>query len=185
MTRRAVRHLLAIGLVLVLAAACQQKPELVLSKKGAVELRAIQSRAFDTGDQVKTMRSIVATMQDMGYSIEKIEPKAGTVTGSKLTILRLTASCYPRNETQTIVRANAIVTIAAQNLNNQVDSPEFYQKLFFEPLSKAMFLDALAVADGDSLEPASTGVAPASAAVPAPDQAAAQTPAPTPEKQAP
>ena len=50
-----------------------------------------------------------------------------------------------------MVRANAIVK--AQNLQEtQVDDPGFYQQLFFEPLSKAIFLTALQVDDSDAAQ---------------------------------
>lgn len=44
-----------------------------------------------------------------------------------------------------VVRANAMILMNQKN--NQVDDPLFYQKFFFDPLSKAMFLQALQVND--------------------------------------
>ena len=38
------------------------------------------------------------------------------------------------------VRANAQIKLGLQS--NQVDAPQFYQTLFFAPLSTAMFLEA-------------------------------------------
>lgn len=152
-------RLIALGAVLLVAAGCQtgRPDDVVLSTKSPVELRAMQSRAFETSDRRKTLRAVVATLQDLGYSVEKVEPDAGTVTATKLAILRLTASVYPRGSSRMIVRANALVKAQAQqNTRNQVDDPEFYLKYFFEPLSKAMFLSALEVQDGDE-----TGEAPA------------------------
>jgi hypothetical protein len=149
-----------LGLLLVLLAAlpaCQttRRDEVMMSQKGAVELRAMQSRAFDTPDRYKTIRAIVATLQDLGYTIDKVETGAGTVSATKLTALRLTASVYPRGGTQTIVRSNALVRVQQQQQQNQVDDPEFYQKYFFEPLSKALFLTALQVEDGVDVPPES------------------------------
>lgn len=135
---------------LLVLAACQTatEPKLVLSEKSPVELRAIQSRAFETTDRTKTLRTVISTMQDLGYSIDKVEPAAGTVSGTKLSQLRLTATVYPRGETQMIVRANAIIRMPEQNqVEAQVDDPRFYQQLFFEPLAKAMFLTALQIED--------------------------------------
>lgn len=135
--------------VLLVLGGCQHTrgDEVLMSTKSAVELRAIQSRAFDTPDRYKTLRAVVASLQDLGYTIDKVETGAGTVSATKLTALRLTASVYPRGTTQTIVRANALVRIQQQQNQNQVDDPEFYQKYFFEPLSKALFLTALQVED--------------------------------------
>lgn len=141
---------LALLLVAGALAACQttRGDNIMMSQKGAVEMRAMQSRAFETPDRYKTIRAIVATLQDLGYSIDKVESGAGTVSATKLTALRLTASVYPRGSTQTVVRANAMVKVEQQQIQNQVDDPIFYQQLFFEPLSKALFLTALQVEDG-------------------------------------
>lgn len=141
---------------------CQanNKPKLILSEKSPVELRAIQTRAFDTTDKTNTMRSVVATFQDLGYSVDKVETTAGTVTATKLANLRMTATVYSRTASQLAVRSNAI--LLTPGMETQVDDPEFYQRLFFEPLSKAMFLNAVTV-DG-----AEEGTAPAAAQSTAP-----------------
>jgi len=143
-TKRAI----AAGVLCGGLAACQaNQPTVIMSTKSPVELRAMQSRAYDTIDQNKVMRTIVATLQDLGYSIDKIDSASGTVTATKLAVLKLTASVYPRGPNQLIVRSNAMVQ--HQLKDNQVDDPAFYQQLFFEPLSKAMFLTALQVDDAD------------------------------------
>jgi len=100
-----------------------------------------------------TLRAVIATLQDLGYTIGKVEPDAGTVSADKFGYLLLTATVYPRGETQLIVRANVIVAVLVQQ-KTQVDSPEFYQKLFFEPLSQAMFLTALQVEEAPEGAPA-------------------------------
>ncbi|MCM0019135.1 MAG: hypothetical protein NBV67_04015 [Tagaea sp.] len=153
-----IRKVLSMGLALglaVLLAACQttQAPPLIVSQKGAVELRAIQSRAFDSNDRAKVLRAVIATLQDLGYTIEKVEASAGTVTGIKLAQLRLTATVVPRTGgNQMAVRANAQVRpIATVLQENQVDDPVFYQQLFFEPLAKALFLTALQIEDGPDI----------------------------------
>lgn len=149
---KAYRFAALVAVVLSLAA-CQKtgQPKLVLSAKSPVELRAMQSRAFDTTDGNRTLRAVLSTLQDLGYSIDKVDVGAGTVSATKLANLRLTASTYPRGGSgQTIVRANAIYKLPGQD--TEVDDPVFYQTLFFEPLSKAMFLSALQVED--AAEPA-------------------------------
>ncbi len=127
------------------ACVANQKPPVVLSEKSAVELRAMQSRTFETHDEKKVFRAILAVMLDLGYAVTSLEPKAGTITGNKLAQLDLTASISASDEKTTTVRANAVVKISPQKEipPHQVDSPEFYQKRFFEPLSQALFLDAM------------------------------------------
>lgn len=137
------RCLTVVALALAVAA-CQTKDAAMAvtpSSKSAVELRAMQGRVFDTADRGKTLRTVIATLQDLGYSIEKVEAGAGTVSARKLANLQMTVSVFPRGAKQMTVRANAVVTTEAAAA--QVDAPEFYQQLFFEPLSKALFLTAL------------------------------------------
>lgn len=135
---------------LSLGACATSQPDVVLSGKSAVELRAMQSRAFETGDEAKVYRAVLATFQDLGYTISKVEPAAGTVTADKLAVLTMTASVYPRGEDRTIVRSNAVVKMSPSvDQGHQVDAPEFYQQRFFEPLSKALFLTALTVDDAE------------------------------------
>lgn len=143
------RHFFGCSLILLLLGGCQTtQPSLMLSKKSAVELRAMQSRRFDTGDVKKVYRSVIATFQDLGYSITKVEPAAGVVSANKMAQLKMTATVFRRGENRVIVRSNAIVKVApSATIGHQVDLPAFYQQRFFEPLSKSLFLTALQVED--------------------------------------
>ena len=136
-------------MVVFLCAACQSAPPpAVMSNKSAVELRAIESRQFQTGDRKAMLRSVIATLQDLGYSIDKVAATPGSVTATKLAALVLTVSLYPENSTTTVVRTNAMISVPPKIY--QVDSPIFYQKDFFDPLAHALQLDALpASADGE------------------------------------
>lgn len=151
MTRSRFSLLFFLGFLVLFSGGCQttKQPDLIVSEKGAVELRAIQSRIFETDDEIRTLRTVIATLQDLGYTIEKVEPAAGTVSAVKLIHLKITVTAYPRGDAHTVVRANAIISVATGRgrQRTQVDSPEFYQQLFFEPFAKAMFLTALEVDD--------------------------------------
>ena len=83
------------------------------------------------------LRTVIATLQDLGFIVDKADETLGTVSGTKLSgyALRITVIVRPRGETQMLVRANAQYNIHA------VEDPEAYQQ-FFESLSKAMFLTA-------------------------------------------
>ena len=100
----------------------------------------MQSRAFDTIDKKKTLRTVIATMQDLGFVIDKADETLGTISGTKLDgyALRLTVSVRPRGKSQLVVRANAQFNITA------VEDPEPYRN-FFTSLEKAMFLTAHSV----------------------------------------
>lgn len=139
-------QIIPIFLVLSLAACVtNQPPPIVLSKKSAVELRSMQTRVFETPDEHKVYRAILSVMQDLGYAITSLEPDSGVVTGNKLAQLNLTAAISSSNDKTTTVRANAVVQINSRKMTprHQVDDPEFYQKRFFDPLSQALFLDAI------------------------------------------
>jgi hypothetical protein len=151
MSAKSVRRILLVAVVGAFCAACQTTPksEMFMSTKPPVELRAMQTRAFETTDRPKMVRTLIATLQDLGYNLDKVDAGSGTVSATKLAVLRLTAAVYPRGQSQLMVRANAMVTVAATQ-QHQVDDPAFYQQLFFEPLSKAIFLEALQVDDADA-----------------------------------
>ncbi len=102
-----------------------------------LELRKIQSRAFDTGDVPKTLRSVMATLQDLGFVIDKSDSNFGTVTATKLSGYNLTMTVTVRQKTpkEVLVRANAQFNLKA------ITKTGTYQD-FFVALSKYMFLDA-------------------------------------------
>jgi hypothetical protein len=121
-----------------LCAACNTSQDKILaSTKSQVELRSFQQRAFDTTDREKTLRTIMATLQDLGFVLDNADSVLGTVTGTKLNnyLLRMTVTIRPRNEKQLLIRASAQYNIT------QVEDPQPYQD-FFTSLSKAMFLEA-------------------------------------------
>ena len=104
----------------------------------SVELRSIQSRSFDTSDKAKTMRSTIATLQDLGFVIDKADLDLGTVSATKLSgyALRMTVSVRPGASGK-----NMIVRASAQYNNVAVTDPKPYQD-FFVSLQKSMFLTA-------------------------------------------
>ena len=143
-----------------LVAACQTPEEALLdSGQSQVQLRSIQTRSFDTTDKEKTLRTVIATMQDLNFVIDKADLTLGTVTATKLDryMLRMTVSVRPRGQTQLLVRANANFGL------KPVTEPEPYQK-FFASLGKAMFLTAHEEGAGDGQEQAVEKVAPAAGA---------------------
>ncbi len=130
--------LAAFGVVLMLAG-CQtdSRQQILATTKSQVELRSFQTRAFDTTDKEKTLRTVMATLQDLSFVLDKADAVLGTVSGTKLDgyQLRITVTVRPRGETQMLVRANAQYNITA------VEDPEPYQQ-FFAALERAMFLTA-------------------------------------------
>lgn len=133
---RKILALLSVSLSLV---ACQtdSRQQVLQTSASQVQLRSFQTRAFDTKDSTKTLRTVIATLQDLGFVIDKADATLGTVSATKLDgySLRMSVSVRPRGEKQLMVRANAQFNIQA------VEEPKPYQQ-FFEALEKAMFLTA-------------------------------------------
>jgi len=130
--------LVSLSIVLIMLISCAPSTKQVLATKGSqVKLRAIQTRAFDTTDKETMLRTVIATLQDLGFIVDKADDVLGAVSATKLDryMLRMTVSVRPRGETQLLVRANAQYNITA------VEDPEPYQQ-FFDALSKAIFLTA-------------------------------------------
>ena len=105
-----------------------------------VELRQIQSRAFDTTDKSKTMRTVISTLQDLGFVIDKADLELGTVSATKLDgySMRMTVSVRQRGNREIIVRANA------QFNDRPVLDPQPYQS-FFVALERSIFLSSHSV----------------------------------------
>ncbi|HKB59488.1 MAG TPA: hypothetical protein VKC56_05510 [Gallionellaceae bacterium] len=84
--RRLGRLLLAAVLLPVLAlTACQTPPpkDAFLLPGSTVEEREMQSRLYETKDEVKLIAAGIGVLQDMGYSIDETEKSLGLVTASK------------------------------------------------------------------------------------------------------
>ena len=131
--------LLSLALVSIVLAGCQTTSmnQVMETSESQVALRQIQTRAFDTTDRSKTLRTVIATLQDLRFVIDKADEELGTVSGTKLDgySLRMTVTVRPRGKKQTLVRANATYNVTP------VEDPQPYQQ-FFTALEKAMFLTA-------------------------------------------
>lgn len=133
---------LAVATLLAAASAlgaCRSsRDELFATEKSQVEMRQIQSRAFETTDRIAVVRAVIATLQDLGFVIEKADGTLGAVTAMKyqgLDTVLVTVTARPRGTTQMIVRASAQYNL------EQVADPAPYQR-FFAALGKALFLEA-------------------------------------------
>jgi len=135
--RRQTR-LLAMLLCLGAIGGCVPSTKAVMETgQSAVALRSFQQRAFDTNDVEKTLRTVISTLQDLSFVIDKADLDLGTVSATKLSgyQVRMTVTVRPRGATQILVRANA------QYMDKAIEDPKPYQD-FFVALEKAMFLTA-------------------------------------------
>ncbi|QQD18321.1 hypothetical protein I6N98_00130 [Spongiibacter nanhainus] len=125
---------------MVFITGCANTTNTVLdADQSQVQLRSIQTRSFDTQDKKKTMRAVIATLQDLGFVLDKADEMLGTVSGTKMKgyTIKMTVSVRSRGE-KMMVRANA------QYGQKPITDPIPYQD-FFNSLSKAMFLQANSV----------------------------------------
>lgn len=120
--------------------ACQadSKRQVLLTDRSQVALRSIQTRAFDTADRNTTVRTVIATLQDLGFVVDKADIDLGTVSATKLDgyAMRMTVTVRAlQGGNRTAVRASAQYNIDA------VSDAAPYQN-FFNALEQAMFLTA-------------------------------------------
>ena len=129
--------LLILCVSLTACAASGTKGIMDVGGESQMKLRQIQTRYFDTADKRATMESVIATLQDLGFIVDKASYELGTVSATKLSgyQLRMSVSVMPRQGDRMTVRASAQYNIHA------VTDPQPYQQ-FFEALSKSMFLQA-------------------------------------------
>jgi hypothetical protein len=135
--KRTARVGLAVACFALAGCQTDSKQQVLLTDRSQVEMRAIGTRAFDTTDRNLTIRNIIATMQDLGFVVDKADTTLGTVSATKLSgySMRMTVTVRPRGATQLAVRASAQYNLVA------VSDAEPYQQ-FFTALEKAMFLTA-------------------------------------------
>lgn len=129
---------LVLFLIVTLSGCATPAVNALGSSESQVKLRSIQTRAFDTTDKKKMMQTVISTMQDLDFVIEKADFTLGSVTGSKFlgqTVVAMSVTVRPRGEKQLLVRANAQYGIKS------VEDTATYQD-FFTALEKAIFLTA-------------------------------------------
>lgn len=130
-------------IVLSLFTGCVQNSQnaVIGAEKSQVALRAIQSKAFDTRDQQKTLRTIIATLQDLGFVIDRADSELGTVSGTKMDnyVITMSVTAQPLGK-RMVVRANATY-IPYNGVPMSIVDAKPYQD-FYAALEKAMFLTA-------------------------------------------
>ncbi len=130
--------LLTIPLSVFLTSCATTTGKAFETNESQVKLRAMQTRAFDTTDKKKLMQTVISTMQDLDFVIDKADFVLGSVSGSKFlgnAVVQMTVTVRPRGEKQLLVRANAQYGIKS------VEDTATYQD-FFTALEKALFLTA-------------------------------------------
>ncbi|MBW8192692.1 hypothetical protein K0504_16770 [Neiella marina] len=125
------------GLVFIalLMSGCASSKSRIMEGGSQVELRSYQTRSYESESKLKAMRAVMATLQDLGFVIDKADDVIGIVSATKLDGYALQMSVSVRERSSSVeVRANAQYNLQA------VEDREPYQN-FFTALDKAIFLD--------------------------------------------
>ena len=136
---RILAAVIATSILIGLSGCGTQKKQLMKMDTSQVKLRSLQTRAFDSTDEKKTLRSVISTLQDFDFLIDEANKVLGVVSATRRTDwLQITVTVRPKDETQVLVRANM------EYNQKGVEDPAVYQK-FFTYLEKSMFLTAHSV----------------------------------------
>lgn len=129
------QQLLALLSLLSLAGCATTTPTNIVGAGTQLETRQIQTRQYDTLDKAMTLRSVIATLQDLGFTIDQADAELGTITATRLHkyTMRMTVTVVKKEGNRISVRANARIG------ENAVTDAATYQD-FFVVLDKAMFL---------------------------------------------
>ena len=129
-----------IACSLLAGCAGSSTPE-VTGSGSQLESRQIQTREYDTLDVQMTMRSVLATLQDLNFTIDTADLNVGAITATRLYhhdgyqnySMRMTVTVREKEGGRVLVRANARLG------EDAISDPRTYQD-FFIALDKAMFL---------------------------------------------
>ena len=129
------RQLTLLLVVATLVGCATTTPVDITANSTQLEMRQIQTRHYDTLDKALTMRSVISTLQDLGFTIDQADTELGTITATRYHeyTMRMTVTVVKREEKRVSVRANARIG------ENAVTDAATYQD-FFVALDKAMFL---------------------------------------------
>jgi hypothetical protein len=136
------RKFIWLPIALIVLSGCQADGTNAVLKttKSQLEIRSIQTRYFEANDKTKMLRTVLATLQDLGFVIDKADASLGTCSATKFGDqsfghyeIRMTVSVRSRDTKKILVRANATKN------ESLIEDPKPYQD-FFSALGKAMFL---------------------------------------------
>jgi hypothetical protein len=135
--KHALRIFLGIMIALSTTGCPTTQQRLLDSGADQLKMRSIETRSFDTADRKAVLRATIATLQDLGFVVDKADADLGTVTATKLAgyAARVTVTVRPRGNKQVAVRASI------EHNEHTVEDPQTYQD-FFSALGKSLFLSA-------------------------------------------
>lgn len=124
---------------LLLLTGCQidSRQQVLASANSQAAQRAISTRVFDTADRAAVFQAVIATLQDLGFVVDRADNILGTVSATRFGggLVRFTVTIRPSGEARTMVRASG------QLNQHELSDPAPFQR-FYEALSQALFLQA-------------------------------------------
>ncbi len=131
--------ILCFSFLFLQACAGGPPPKNLLSLTDAqMKIRSYQTRAFDVNDQNRVLRGVVASLQDLGFIVERANGPMGLVTAGKFGpggrgFVELTVTVRAKGEKQTEIRVNAIYN------TKPIEDPKIYQD-FFIAVERSLFV---------------------------------------------
>lgn len=104
-----------------------------------MKIRSVQTRTFDVTDRNAAIRAVIASLQDLGFIIERAYEGLGLVTAARFAepnyydVVTITVTVREETEKKMSIRANVIYN------NKPIEDPKVYQN-FFAVLQRALFL---------------------------------------------
>ncbi len=131
------RAIMLMAVLLLFGCASTTQRVLDADDETQLQKRSYESRVFDTADRERVLRATIATLQDLGFVIDRADVLIGTVSATKWSgyQIKITVSVRAKGSDRVMVRANAQYNV------NPIDDPKQYQD-FFTSLEKSLFLAA-------------------------------------------
>lgn len=125
------------GVLVISGCQVDSRQQVLASANSQTAQRAISTRSFDTDDRAKVFQAIIATLQDLGFIVDRADDQLGTVSATRYGggLVRFTVTVRPASDKKMIVRASG------QLNQHELSDPAPFQR-FFEALSQALFLQA-------------------------------------------
>jgi len=144
--------LILILLISVLGCKTTSPRDVSSLNQNSLVIRQMQSRVFDTGDEIKALKAAMSTLQDMSMKIVKTDSELKLVEGSKSLSdgiytmastfsIVVTIRSVGKEKNQILIRASAFKKNKMEETGSVIVDPIVYQN-FFASLAKIMFLDA-------------------------------------------
>ena len=160
MMKSTISHIAVALCALSVLSACQTVQRPAFQPISAAQQRQLDSRWFDTKDEVQVLNAIVSVYQDLGFNVDETDVDAGLVSASK-GAEKAQYSLYAGRSSGSNVRATSttrlkpsggiIVRTTFQAMSTGKD-PRFYRleskgnaqiyQQFYDKLEQSLFLEA-------------------------------------------